>query len=298
MAEIGIGQSTYYKWLDKFERHGDRWLAGERMTKPLKRIGAMTHEDTKAYICQLAIEEPSLGPHRLACKISRDRGESISPSTIYKILDDKGLNSSEKRDKELKRQLSNRDDKKARELRDKHAKYFAKKYGDPGFGWGKEISDEAGRVLAQGVYRPAWQWGIPQSRIHIVVDTSSKHYFASIADIDDHEAARDCLKTALTLLCKNPESVAKVYYDHPNRVFTRKSYTKFLKQRNLPSAPYAVNANGTNPMVYGVIDRLRAVIRKEIAKDPELYREEPTRLNKMILSFMRECFGYGLLSET
>lgn len=89
LSSLGIPRSTYYKWRTAYDQGG---IAALQKTKPsARRIWNRLSEPEKNKILEIARLHPELTPRLLAVKITDEEAFSVSESTVYRILKDKGL---------------------------------------------------------------------------------------------------------------------------------------------------------------------------------------------------------------
>jgi transposase InsO family protein len=89
LHELGISRSTYYKWRKAYDEDG---LPGLEKTKPVaSRIWNRLTPDEKAKVIEIARLHPELSSRLLSVKITDEEIFSVSETTVYKILKEKGL---------------------------------------------------------------------------------------------------------------------------------------------------------------------------------------------------------------
>lgn len=89
LGSLGIPRSTYYHWRKAYDRQG---LEGLRKMKPgAKRIWNRLSATEEAKVLAIAKLHPELSPRLLAVKITDGEPFTVSESTVYRILKQKGL---------------------------------------------------------------------------------------------------------------------------------------------------------------------------------------------------------------
>ena len=84
LREFGIHRSTFYKW---YRRYLDGGLEGLGPQKPKARcFWKKIPEEVKEQVLSEALEQTSLSPRELACRITDTKGYFISESSVYRIL--------------------------------------------------------------------------------------------------------------------------------------------------------------------------------------------------------------------
>ena len=87
LERTGMARATYYKWRKRFDREGFEGLA-----KRKKRCGSWNAllETEKMKILEIAEKYPEDSSRLLAVKITDEAGFSVSESTVYRVLKEKG----------------------------------------------------------------------------------------------------------------------------------------------------------------------------------------------------------------
>lgn len=89
LTSLGIPRSTYYKWRKAYDAGGIEAL---KKTKPAaQRIWNRLSGDEERKILEIARLHPEDTPRLLAVKITDDEPFSVSESTVYRLLKEKGL---------------------------------------------------------------------------------------------------------------------------------------------------------------------------------------------------------------
>ena len=89
LEDLGISRSTYYHWRKAYDRHG---LEGLRKMKPgAKRIWNRISASEETKVLAIAKLHPELSPRLLAVKITDGEPFTVSESTVYRILKERGL---------------------------------------------------------------------------------------------------------------------------------------------------------------------------------------------------------------
>ena len=89
LAELGIPQSTYYRWQGRYRTQGGDGLTGRRRAP--KRIWNRLSEYEHSRVLEIAKHHPELSCRLLAVKIIDEEPFSVSPTTVYRLLKQAGL---------------------------------------------------------------------------------------------------------------------------------------------------------------------------------------------------------------
>jgi len=89
LKSLGIPRATYYHWRKAYDREG---LEGLQKMKPeARRIWNRLSAPEEAKVLEIAKLHPELSPRLLAVRITDEEAFTISESTVYRILKEKGL---------------------------------------------------------------------------------------------------------------------------------------------------------------------------------------------------------------
>ncbi len=89
LAELGLAESTYYRWQQRWRQRGDAGLPDQR-----PRPGAVWNQlrpVEEARIRTEALRQPDQSPRELACWLTDHAGFAVSESTVYRVLKRHGL---------------------------------------------------------------------------------------------------------------------------------------------------------------------------------------------------------------
>lgn len=88
LEDLGIPRSTYYHWRSEYDRKKT-----EAFKRPSSRRPSWNRlkDDEVKRVLAIALENPELSPRLLALKISDEERFSVSESTVYRLLKQKGL---------------------------------------------------------------------------------------------------------------------------------------------------------------------------------------------------------------
>lgn len=89
LESLGIPRSTYYHWRRAYGRQGLEGL--RKMKAGAKRIWNRLDASEEAKVLQVAKLHPELSPRLLAVRITDDEPFTVSESTVYRILKQRGL---------------------------------------------------------------------------------------------------------------------------------------------------------------------------------------------------------------
>jgi len=89
LDELGIARSTYYKWRKDYDEDGILALAKSR-TGP-KRIWNRLEDNEREKVLEIARLHPELSSRLLSIKITDEEAFTVSETTVYRILKEKGL---------------------------------------------------------------------------------------------------------------------------------------------------------------------------------------------------------------
>lgn len=89
LKELGIPRSTYYRWNKLYEAGGVQGL--EKRSAVAKQHWNRLNEKEEEVVLEIARGHPELSPRLLAVKISDEQEFSVSESTVYRLLKERGL---------------------------------------------------------------------------------------------------------------------------------------------------------------------------------------------------------------
>ena len=84
LAEIGVPRSTFYRWVEQYQRHGVAGLR-DRSSQP-RQFWNRIPEVIREQVVQVALAHPEWSPRELAWHITDREGTFISESSVYRIL--------------------------------------------------------------------------------------------------------------------------------------------------------------------------------------------------------------------
>ena len=89
LANLGLAESTYYRWQQRWRQRGDAGLPDQR-----PRPGTVWNQlrpVEEARIRAEALRQPDRSPRELACWLIDHAGFAVSESTVYRVLKRHGL---------------------------------------------------------------------------------------------------------------------------------------------------------------------------------------------------------------
>ena len=89
LKELGLPTSTFYKWYGRYKEGGYDGLATR--PKQQRRFWNQLPPWEREKVVEIALERPELSPRELACHITDTERWSVSESTVYRILKERGL---------------------------------------------------------------------------------------------------------------------------------------------------------------------------------------------------------------
>ena len=89
LKELGIPRATYYRWRKQYKAGGIEAL--ERKTVETKQTWNRLNEKEEELVFQIARDHPELSPRLLATKMTDEQDFSVSESTVYRLLKERGL---------------------------------------------------------------------------------------------------------------------------------------------------------------------------------------------------------------
>ena len=89
LKDLDIPRSTYYKWRDQYDEKGLSGL-GKKKTGP-KRIWNKLPLTDRDRILVIAKGHPELSSRLLSIKISEEEDFTVSETTVYRLLKERGL---------------------------------------------------------------------------------------------------------------------------------------------------------------------------------------------------------------
>jgi len=88
LKDLGIPRSTFYHWRTEYDQKKDAAF----MKMPLqRRVWNKLGPDEAGQVLDIALQNPELSPRLLAVKITDEESFSVSESTVYRLLKQKGL---------------------------------------------------------------------------------------------------------------------------------------------------------------------------------------------------------------
>lgn len=89
LAELGIPRATYYRWKKLYEAEGVQGL--EKKVAAIKQSWNRLNGKEEELVYEIARDHPELSPRLLAVKITDEQEFSVSESTVYRLLKERGL---------------------------------------------------------------------------------------------------------------------------------------------------------------------------------------------------------------
>ena len=84
LVRIGVSRTTFYRWCDRYERHGIEGLH-DRRSGP-GRVWNRIPDVTRDELIELALDRPELSPRELATTFIDEKGYFVSESSVYRLL--------------------------------------------------------------------------------------------------------------------------------------------------------------------------------------------------------------------
>ena len=89
LRQLGIPQSTFYCWYDRYLTEGVEGLEDRQPTSPTS--WNKVPEDQRQALLEMALEQPDLSPRELAVRFIDTRRYFVSEATVYRILKEHDL---------------------------------------------------------------------------------------------------------------------------------------------------------------------------------------------------------------
>ena len=88
LQDLGIPRSTFYHWRSEYDRKKEAAFVRERS---VRRIWNKLESNETEQVLDIALKNPELSPRLLAVKITDEESFSVSESTVYRLLKQRGL---------------------------------------------------------------------------------------------------------------------------------------------------------------------------------------------------------------
>lgn len=88
LSGLGVPRSTFYHWRSEYDKKGED--AFKKAPSQRKIWNKLEAGETQR-VLEIALQTPELSPRLLACKITDEETFSVSESTVYRILKERGL---------------------------------------------------------------------------------------------------------------------------------------------------------------------------------------------------------------
>lgn len=88
LSDLGVPRSTFYHWRSEYDQKGENAF---KKAPPKRKIWNKLGTDEVERVVEIALKAPELSPRLLACKITDEETFSVSESTVYRILKERGL---------------------------------------------------------------------------------------------------------------------------------------------------------------------------------------------------------------
>jgi len=89
LSQLGIAESTYYRWRQNFRSRGQPGLH-DRPSVP-KRTWNQILPEERDKVLEVALLFPDWSPREVSCHVTDNEGFTISESSVYRILKSEGL---------------------------------------------------------------------------------------------------------------------------------------------------------------------------------------------------------------
>lgn len=222
--ELGIAESTFYKWRQRWLQYGDAWVRGAPITKAV-HLPMTTARTSRREILDLCLAMPTSSVRSIAKQLHSDRLVRIAPSTISNLLIKANLNTRQLRAEELHRRHL-RGEKLSPIQRD-----LVRKSVDPTIAWKGDVATHPGRILAQGVVRTHRASPLGVTPLYVVVDTFDRLAFAMFPAERGPIGQIECLKQAIHEFGCDLKDVRAVFSDPGDEYMScgeGSSYHRFL----------------------------------------------------------------------
>jgi len=88
LSELGVPRSTFYHWREEYDQKKE---SAFKKTPVRRKVWNKLGVDEAKKVLEIALKYPELSPRLLAIKITDEETFSISESTVYRLLKEKGL---------------------------------------------------------------------------------------------------------------------------------------------------------------------------------------------------------------
>jgi len=88
LLDLGIPRSTFYHWRSEYDQKKE---AAFLRVRAVRRIWNKLESNETERVLDIALKNPELSPRLLAVKITDEESFSVSESTVYRLLKQKGL---------------------------------------------------------------------------------------------------------------------------------------------------------------------------------------------------------------
>lgn len=88
LSTLGVPRSTFYHWRSEYDQKGEEAF---KKTPSKRKIWNKLAVSEVQRVLEIALQAPELSPRLLACKITDEEPFSVSESTVYRCLKERGL---------------------------------------------------------------------------------------------------------------------------------------------------------------------------------------------------------------
>lgn len=88
LSDLGVPRSTFYHWRAEYDQKGE---AAFKKAPSNRKIWNKLAVSEVQRVVEIALQTPELSPRLLACKITDEEAFSVSESTVYRCLKERGL---------------------------------------------------------------------------------------------------------------------------------------------------------------------------------------------------------------
>lgn len=88
LSTLGVPRSTFYHWRSVYDQKGE---SAFKKAHPKRKIWNKLKAGEVQRVMEIALKVPELSPRLLACKITDEERFSVSESTVYRCLKERGL---------------------------------------------------------------------------------------------------------------------------------------------------------------------------------------------------------------
>ncbi|WP_404827004.1 hypothetical protein [Ferribacterium limneticum] len=283
--ELGIAESTFYKWRQRWLQYGNGWVRGEPITKAV-HLPMTTGRTSRREILDLCLAMPTSSARSISKQLHSDRLKLVAPSTISNLLIESKLNTRQLRAEELHRRYL-RGGTLSQIQRD-----LVRKCVDPTIAWKGDVATRSGRILAQGIVRTHRASPLGVTPLYVVVDTFDRRAFAMFPAERGPSGQIECLKRAIDEFGCDLKDVLAVFSDPSDEYMScgeASSYHRFLLKNKIAHRIHPTTGNKRNPMAWQVWRSLKPFLFAENRHLCELHKDEPARLNSLVAEFLAKA---------